>query len=183
MTHEIWKPILGYEGIYEVSNMGRVRSLDRLCIGRGQRLESHKGRILCQTTLANGYKSVALRDKTHTRKSKRRTVHSLVAEAFLGPRPSKHDVMHLDGDRQNNIADNLRYGTRSENLRQTYEYGGKTSAGLLTREQVLTARQQLAAGRATREIAQDLGVRVQVIQSLASGRTFSWLREEGSDAT
>ena len=101
---ELWKPAVGHSG-YEVSSLGRVRSLHR------------GGRILRPGTASNGYPTVALgRGKT-------RTLHSLVAEAFIGARPTGQVVRHKDGDRKNPRASNLIYGTRAENIKDAVAHG------------------------------------------------------------
>lgn len=95
---ENWKAVPGYGGLYEVSDLGRVRSYAR-----------GTARLLRPGIASHGYPTVALG------RGKSRTVHSLVAEAFLGPRPAGQEVCHRDGDRANPALSNLVYGTRSEN--------------------------------------------------------------------
>lgn len=108
MTEE-WRPVVGFEGLYEVSSEGRVRSLDRNVRGRhGMRRIS--GVLLRPGIASNDYPTVAIgRGNT-------RTVHSLVAAAFIGPCPIGQEVRHRDGNRRNPRADNLRYGTRGQNI-------------------------------------------------------------------
>lgn len=113
MTEE-WRPIAGYEGLYEVSDFGRVRSW-------------HKGveRILSYTLHKHGYHDYHL---WTSGERKRARAHTLVAEAFLGPRPVAQDVRHLDGNPGNNHLSNLAYGTRSENLRDAVRHGRNVQA-------------------------------------------------------
>ena len=173
---EIWKPLPGYEGSYEVSDHGQVRSLDRHCLGKDGRSEFHAGKILKPWSQRRGsYLAVSIRDGSRTVK---RTVHSLVAEVFLGPRPPKMDVMHLDGDRRNNAVENLRYGTRKENLNQTYEYGGKQANGKLSVEDVKEIRRQLKLGISPIAVAKDYKVDSAAIYHIRNGTTFKWLPEE-----
>lgn len=100
---EIWRPVVGYEGIYEVSNKGRVKSLIR---GKG---------ILKPSRHPNGYMSVELfRGKEP--KSKRKTIHRLVAMAFI-PNPNNLPfVNHRDESRDNNCVENLEWITHRDNL-------------------------------------------------------------------
>lgn len=116
---EEWKPVPGYEGHYEVSSEGRVRSLRReLYSDRWAGYRTIGERIMKPTPGGTiGYLSVDLR---LNRQRKTHTVHTLVAAAFLGPRPEGMDVMHADDDPQNNRLENLSYGTRSENNRQMW---------------------------------------------------------------
>lgn len=111
MESVVWKPIRGYEDRYMVSNDGRVKSLDIYvnCRG-GQRLS--KGRIKPQRKNNRGYICVGLcKDNyTHTH-----LVHRLVAEAFVPNTEKKPQVNHIDGDLNNNRADNLEWVTDNEN--------------------------------------------------------------------
>ena len=110
---EEWKDINEYEGYYQVSNHGRVRSLDREVPHAIYGSQPIKGKEMKQNLRTDGYLCVHLR-KNDVREV--RTVHSLVAEHFIGERPLDYDVCHNDGNRTNNRAENLRYGTRSENI-------------------------------------------------------------------
>lgn len=112
---ENWLPIPGHEGLYEVSDLGRIRSV------------AHQGptrwvpqRILRQSIGTHGYPKVSLQKDLQ---AKSHTVHSLVASAFLGPRPEGMEVRHLDGNCLNPVAANLRYGTRSENRYDQVRHG------------------------------------------------------------
>ena len=110
MENEIWKDVVGYEGLYQVSNLGRVRSVDRIVNGRwGNNFV--KGLILKPYTV-KGYKQVHLsknNKKTHYK------IHRLVAETFI-PNPYKlPQVNHKDEDKTNNCVENLEFCTQSYN--------------------------------------------------------------------
>lgn len=106
---EEWQDIEGFIGLYQVSNLGRVRSLDRNdSAGRPR-----KGRVLRPGTNF-GYPFVNLSKNSENHVVR---VHSLVAEAFLGPRPDGYQVNHKDCNKTNNRADNLEYVTHAENIR------------------------------------------------------------------
>lgn len=108
--NEIWKPITGYEGLYEVSNLGRVRSLDRRdSLGR-----MRFGKVLKQNDDGNGYPFIALHNNG---KTKQMHIHRIVANAFLGEMPNGYTVNHIDENKHNNHADNLEYLTPLDNLR------------------------------------------------------------------
>lgn len=116
---EEWLPIPGHEGHYEVSNHGRVRSLDRSVRSRGG-FRTAKGQVLAQPIGSHGYPQVTLW-KNH--QYEHRTVHSLVAEAFLGTPPKGMEVCHNNGNGTDNRLPNLRYGTTSENAKDRVAHG------------------------------------------------------------
>ena len=165
---ETWKKIAGQER-YEVSDQGRVRSIDMSILGKDGRSELHHGKVLSPYRAKNGYLLVTLPGH------KKRTVHSLVAEAFIGPRPHGCDVMHLDGDRANNCASNLQYGTRSRNLRQTYEYGGRQANGKLFLEEVKAVKRRLQKGESPIELAKEYGVHSAAVYHIRNGTTYTWV--------
>ena len=118
MMEEIWKDIEGYEGLYQVSNLGRVRSLDRYVTRphpkTGVPMQYfQRGRVIIQAAQKSGYLFVNLKDKP---RKKIANVHRLVAKAFVPGYFKGADVNHKDCNRQNNRADNLEWMTRRENL-------------------------------------------------------------------
>lgn len=119
---EIWKPVRNYEGSYEVSSRGRVRSIDRI-LSNGQ---PHHGRILSPSKNKNGYLIVGpsvngKREPLH--------IHRLVAQAFLGDCPDGCEVNHLDGEKENNKYTNLEYTTASKNIKHAYRLGLRNEDG------------------------------------------------------
>lgn len=122
---EQWRPVVGWEGLYEVSDMGRVRSTDSIVDERdrwgGVRSRAVKGRILSTTPVKrHGYPRLTL-----SRNGRRRPVKvaTLVAEAFIGPRPAGMEVCHWDGDRVNSRLCNLRYDTPRANRMDSIRHG------------------------------------------------------------
>jgi hypothetical protein len=120
---EIWKNIEGYENVYQVSNYGRVRSLDReTLIVKGSGLEYkcfYKGKFIKPRIGDRGYLYVNL--STGNRKSYK--VHRLVAKQFLEKIPNKSIVNHIDGNKLNNNASNLEWCTTSENVKHAFDTG------------------------------------------------------------
>ena len=117
---EIWKNIPGYEGRYQVSNLGAVRSLDHpvRVVARGtEATRLSPGKLLRPGKMNSGHVTVALG------KGNSRCVHQLVLEAFVGPRPKGHEVLHLNHNPSDNRLANLKYGTRSENMKMDYAVG------------------------------------------------------------
>lgn len=107
---EIWKDIQGYEGLYQVSNYGNVKSIrTKDSLGRSKTpmamkpQANRKGYLYVGLKRGNGYRHYL--------------VHRLVAQAFIGERPGNCEVNHKDEDKANNRADNLEYVTHTENIR------------------------------------------------------------------
>ena len=120
-TSERWKPVKGYEGIYEVSDHGRVRSLDRTITYSDGRVCRRKGKVLSAgLSKRGGYPLVSLYTQG---KNQSHYVHSLVAETFIGPRPEGTEVCHNDGNPTNNHVGNLYYGTSSDNELDKVRHG------------------------------------------------------------
>lgn len=107
---EEWRPVPEFDA-YEVSSLGRIRRVTPAC-------GATVGKCLKPTRMKSGYMLVTLRKDG---KSTYKTVHSIVAAAFIGPRPPGLDVRHGDHVRSNNRADNLEYGTRKENMEDSAE--------------------------------------------------------------
>jgi hypothetical protein len=124
---ERWLPVVGYEGLYEISSLGRVKRLGRTN-SQGMRLQ---GRLKTLTPVAGPDRKVTpylrvglTRDGSQTTV----TVHSQVALAFIGPRPEGMVVRHLDGNCLNNALSNITYGTYSENNSDTVKHGHHVAA-------------------------------------------------------
>lgn len=109
---EEWRAVPGFEGLYEVSDWGRVRSLDRVTVDKIGRVSPRTGRILKTIFNGGGYPSSHLSRENN---SFRVANHTLVLLAFEGPRPPELQVRHLDGNRKNGRLSNLKYGTSLEN--------------------------------------------------------------------
>lgn len=155
---EEWRAVVGYEGLYEASDFGRVRSLDRTVIGRtrwgGTTERRFRGQILQPAPNSRwGYLYVVLCNGFGRRRNCR--VNVLVAEAFLGPRPGGMEVLHGPGGITDNRVRNLRYGTHAENQGPdkrrdgTDSNGDKCPTAKLTWEQVDEIRRRLPVGLRT----------------------------------
>lgn len=167
--NEIWRPIAGYERLYEVSNRGRVRSLPK-AVPHLKGTRSIPGRILKPQQQASGHlyiRSLGGRD------GKIGWIHRLVYEAFVGPIPEGLDIRHLDGDPKNNTPSNLVPGTRVENAHDVYAYGGKYRK--LYREDVLEIRRRLESGESQTAIAKSFGVSAQTVSNIKTRRTFNYI--------
>ena len=166
---EEWRPVVGYEGIYEVSDLGRVRCS---AAGRGR----VAGRVLKQSPRnEKGYLRVNLWNSTQ----RNRFVHHIVAEAFVGPRPDGCLVLHTNGNATDNRAENLRYGSHADNSADAKRHGtfrpGHVSgeahgAAKLTAEIVRQLRTISAPNFAA--LAQEHGVDEGAIRQAIKGRTW-----------
>ena len=117
---EIWKDIEEFEGIYQVSNLGRVRSVDRMIIYRTGAKRLTKGTTLSISQNKLGYLQVSLHkeDKMYSRR-----VHRLVAKAFI-PNPNNYkEINHIDGIKENNCVDNLEWCDRTYNIKHAIDNG------------------------------------------------------------
>ena len=126
---EVWKPIAGYEGLYEVSNYGRVRRVFRY---------SRPYITLCKPKITrDGYfESTLVKDS----KPKFIRTHRLVAQAFCDNPDGKREVNHIDGDKLNNFSGNLEWCTSSENQKHAYKLGlQKVSGGAISNRKRLLA--------------------------------------------
>lgn len=115
---EIWKQAVGHEGYYEVSNTGMVRT-DTTAKSKGAKFQA--GKILKQH-LVDRYLKVFLCGPV----KKWRTVHTLVLEAFVGPRPKGCVSRHIDGNGLKNVDSNLTWGTQKENIHDKQRHGTQT---------------------------------------------------------
>ena len=178
---EQWKPIPGYEGLYEVSDHGNVRSLDhtvtRRTKGGGFNTVTHKGKNLSAAKRSR-YLFVGL----HKQGTKQITpeIHKLVMSAFVGPRPEGMEVCHGDGDGNNNHLSNLRYDTRAANsadkaIHGTIVRGEHQHSAVLNSTQVNEIRWAWSHGFGQKEIGDYFGVKRNTISAITTGVNWSHL--------
>lgn len=116
---ENWKPIAGFEGFYEVSDLGRVRSCARTVVRVGGNPFAVSGRIMLGTVTGHGYAAVSLRRPGQPQAKK--YVHRLVASAFV--EGSGEEVNHKDGDKLHNLPANLEWCSHVENMAHAWDNG------------------------------------------------------------
>lgn len=168
---EEWRPVAGYEGLYEVSNFARVRRSPHSMRTGSQAVPGKvrnakpaaSGRLQLSLCKAGRYKCVR--------------VHSLVAEAFIGPRPPGKQVNHIDGNHRNNVPSNLEYVTQKEHDEHTTRMGLRPSGSRhgsvtcpgtlageknpnskLTAEDVVSIRRLVAQGASYAQVAKAYGL-------------------------
>jgi hypothetical protein len=178
MMGEQWKDIAGYDGFYQVSNKGRVRSVDRIVTqqGRGKEFNGQrKGRILKQRAQNGGYMLVWL--SKQDKKKKASTVHRLVAQAFI-ENPNNYDfVNHKDGHKENNAVQNLEWCTKSQNTKHAYKNNLMRPNGMIKVKCLETGKSYSSI----KEAAHDCGITPICISNMLHGRTktaggYTWIK-------
>lgn len=173
--NEIFKP-WGVSG-YEVSNRGRIKR-----IGGGQGFRP--GKFLSPNKSSNGYLQVRL---TTDGSQKVIAVHKLVAEVFFGKRPNGLHIRHLDGNKQNNSVDNLRYGTAKENGEDSARLGvmpkgEHVNTSVLTNDQAVNCIELLNEGMTPTQIAKSFNLPRNAIYKIKYGKTWQWLQQANNRA-
>lgn len=164
---EIWKSILtsGFEGIYEISNIGRIRSTR----------DGLNYRINSPFVMNTGYYAIRLYRKPNIRKTV--LIHSLVAESFIGKRPDCMHINHIDSNRLNNLSTNLEYITRQENMDHAKTFGGivrgpQVSSAKLNYESVAEIRKSILDGASISGLAAQYGVLYCTIRAIKINKTW-----------
>ena len=153
---EIWKPIVGYEGLYEVSNLGRVNNLKRDWL------------VSANPSGMGGYLCVNLRKD---KKSKMFAVHILVCEAFHGSRPFEGALaLHKDDVKVHNFVDNLYWGTHADNMKDRMVYGNINSE--MDWNTVREIRKKRSEGMSVPELASLYNKGTTTIQNIVTNKTW-----------
>ena len=170
---EIWKPIDGYEGYYEVSTLGNVRSLERQVKHYRGGTITLKSKMMKQTVDSYGYCCVNLSLDGKTKMTK---VHRLVAEAYVdGKSEDKNLVCHKDGTRHNNLPDNLRwdtiYGNNSDRVvHGTSLLGSRNHNAILSESDIAEIKASPLSGPKEAKLR---GVSSTTIYAIRNGETWS----------
>lgn len=123
---EIWKEIKGYEGYFEVSNLGNFRSKDRVIKYKSTGIRLYPGKTLKTETIVEGYQRIVLMKQAIR---KRYMCHRLVAKTFIPNPDNKPFVNHINGDKSDNRVENLEWVTQSENKQYSHIVLGNTMKG------------------------------------------------------
>lgn len=174
---EIWKDIKGYNGYYQVSNLGRVRSMDREVIYSDGTIHHHKGRLIKSGRNEQGYLQVHLQKQ---REQKTYGVHRLVALHFVDGYAEGLQVNHKDENKQNNRADNLEwctplynvtYGNNYKRRIETYKKDSYTKRGKLL--EVYKDGELVGVFNGYKEAGEALGYTLEYMSMLANGQRIS----------
>lgn len=171
MTDEQWRDVVGYEGSYQISDRGRVRSMIRQD-PRGNRIG---GKILKPQRHCNGYLHVSLWSGRCCRTVR---LHKIVLEAFVGPCPDGMQCAHNNGIRDDNRLDNLRWDTPKGNTADqlshgTRNRGARNGSAKLSENDVLKIMLEVESGVPQADIAQHFGVTQPVISRIMSRKAWS----------
>jgi hypothetical protein len=172
---EKWADIPRFEGQYQVSNLGRVKSLQRMRKTKSNGVAVHKERILKQSTNCNGYKFLTL-----SRNGVRNfyLIHKLVLISFVSPAEAGMQCRHLDGNPKNNNLKNLKWGTSQENLLDKIKHGNipkgeKHALSKLSENDVLCIRRiYRKQNKSQSQIAKMFGVTQANISSIILQKTW-----------
>lgn len=183
MTTEEWRDVGGYEGYYQVSDLGRVRSVDRNIVTTSGITRPLSGRVLSQSDSGMGYLGVTLSKECHLKTIR---AHRLVLDAFRGRCPDGMESCHNDGNRKNNRLANLRWDTLAANQadrlsHKTSNRGERHGMSKLKNEDVRGILMLLGDGNFKQyEIASLYDVSSSLISIIKHGRAWSWLSGEGA---
>lgn len=171
---EVWKAVVGFEGHYEVSNLGRVRSLDRIVEWRPPYKRIFRGQLLKPRNHSAGYATVNLTGY------KQAYVHRLVAAAFIGQPPEgMTDVNHIDGNKRNNRLDNLEYCDRQRNMEHAIANGLSDNSGenngmaKWTQAHIQRAYDLVASGATIAKAAMVCGMSVESVRMIVRGKRWN----------
>jgi hypothetical protein len=169
---EEWRDVPNFEG-YQVSNLGKIRGIDRLC---GNRPGVIKGKILKPFRNKRGYLEVNLYNNS---KSTAKIIHRLVAKAFISNDFNKPQVNHIDGNKLNNEVSNLEWMSNSENQLHAYSLGLQPSrAGennvkaKITDKSVTELKVLYNSGKTIVDISNIMNINVSIIRNIIYGRTW-----------
>ena len=177
---EEWRDIPGYEGAYQASSWGRVRSLARAVLSGYNKTRNKRERVLASVTHHSGYQIYGLRDGKN---SKNYYGHTLILLAFIGPRPEGMVACHHDGNRSNNWLVNLRYATRADNEQDkrrhgTFQEGEQATNVRLSEPDIFRIRERRAAGEDCAAIGADYDMRSGHISKICTGE--AWANSPGA---
>lgn len=169
---EVWRDIPGYEGVYQVSDMGRVKSLERVIMRSNGIPRLIRERMLALSpSNKQGHLSANLSVDGVLRPRK---VHSLVMLAFVGPRPAGCEIRHLNSNHTDNRLCNLSYGTKSENMIDAAKLQ-RCSHQKLTPRQVEEIRERLRTGEPQSYIAKEYGITQTAVSNIKMRKSYAWL--------
>jgi hypothetical protein len=177
VLNEVWKDVIGFEGEYEVSNMGNVRSLDKI-IRCNTGWRTHKGQLLKPNHDRGGHPRVSL---MREQKATYKFVHTLMMESFVGPRPKGFHVCHNNGVADDNRLENLRYDTPKGNtadkkVHGTDGTGSRNPFAKLDEDKVSKIKKLRREGRSVKSLAKQFDSCVSGIYTILRGESWQHVK-------
>lgn len=173
MNVEIWKPIKGYEGLYEISNLGRLKKLEKKWVAGKGSVRFAEESITLGILNSHGYYTFDLCKNGNPKKTK---IHRLVAEHFLEKEINKKIVNHIDGDKSNNRATNLEWTTSKINNEHAYAVGLRKTK--LTTVEIKEMRNFYDDNLyTTYELAQLYGISQSNVWNIVKRKTWRYVEE------
>lgn len=181
MNDEEWRDVVGYEGSYQVSDIGRVKSVPRVYKMKDGRRKNIKKEIIMKFDIdKDGYFKIGLREKG---KQRNFFIHRLVAQAFIKNPENKPQVNHIDGIKTNNSITNLEWVTHQENRTHAAEnglvpdqWGCKNPNVKISESKVRIIRELNKKGVKYSEISEIVGTSVSNVKNIIFGKTWKWLK-------
>lgn len=175
---EIWKDIPGYEGYYQISNTGNIKSLDRFIVKKNGAKVFLQGKYVSVSVHKHGHHVVRLWKENNT---KLYNLYRLLALVYISNPENKKEVNHIDGNRMNFDLKNLEWVTASENMKHAYvnglskcnfEKGFKHKRSKLNNEKLDEIFERRKSGKKLNEIANEFGLNFQYVSRLLKGLTY-----------
>ena len=176
MEKEVWKDIPGYEGLYQASNLGRIKSLSKkLWNGHGYFYSKEK---ILKPGLSSNKEENKRRLMVVLCKDVKKTwsVHKLIAITFLGEKPEELIICHNDGNHLNNSVDNLRYDSYKENTRDILKHDRTIAKSKLNIENIINIRKEYSNGVKVKNITKKYNISENTVYNIISKRTYSWVK-------
>lgn len=167
-----WRDVKGWEGLYQVSDLGEIRSVARIVKRSNGTVQHFKGRLMAVGPNTEGYLVLRLSNSSMGRRQMARA-HRLVADAFLANPDNLNEINHIDGNKTNNCASNLEWCTTKQNALHSIK-NGLNKIAKLTADDAEAARHSYNAGRSCRSLAREYGIDKNNMRALLRGQTYTW---------
>lgn len=177
METEVWKDVKEFLGYYQVSNLGRYRSVERTVTFADGRVRTFESKILKPFTSKKGYPTATL---SYKGKNYKRYVHRMVAESFLELEEGDVEVNHIDGDKLNNTASNLEWISHSDNLTHFHansnsNSGERNNLSVLKDKDIVSIREMSSKGVSSKEISSLYEVDYKTIWRIVTYQTWKYV--------
>ena len=183
---EIWKDVIGFEGLYQISNKGRIKSLDRYIMQTNSFGDLYErrmhGKILSnKRNNGNGYKITQLKKGAEEEIIGNNYVHILVAQHFIPNPENKLTVNHIDGNKSNNCVENLEWATYKEQSQHIIEHELKKSEyrKKLTEDEIISIYKLMHTGKYTsKEVSEIFNCNKEAVRSIKNKRTWAKITDQ-----